>query len=110
LARTSPTALFAHLQTDQDYLVIRAFRDFDGGEHAEGEVWTFIGSSFLPYEDGLSLFVMIDGTHRQVRMQWRNEEQGPIIDRLADYLQLKQKAAPYPRPPLFCTTAKITER
>ena len=94
MARTWPTAPFAHLQTDRDYLVVRAFRDFDGGEHEEGEVWTFIGSSFLPYDDGLSLFAVIDGVDRQVRMQWRNEEQGPIIDRLAEYLQPKQKAAP----------------
>jgi hypothetical protein len=90
LARTWPTSSFAHLQTDQDYVVVRAFRDFDGGEHLVGEHWTFIGSSFLPYDDGLSLFAVIDGVERQVRMQWRNEEQGPIIDNLKDYLQAKK--------------------
>lgn len=74
--------------------MVRAFRDFDGGVHPEGEVWTFIGSSFLPYDDGLSLFAVIDGTHRQVRMQWRDEEQGPIIDRLMDYLHPRLDTAP----------------
>ena len=90
MTRAWPTASFAHLQTDQDYVVVRAFRDFDGGEHPVGEAWTFIGSSFLPYDDGLSLFAVIDNVHRQVRMQWRNEEQGPIIDNLKDYLQAKK--------------------
>jgi hypothetical protein len=87
MSRTWPTGSFAHLRSDQNYRVVRAFRDYDGGDHPVGEVWTFIGSSFLPYDDGLSLFAIVDGVHRQIRMQWRNEEQGPIIDKLADYLQ-----------------------
>lgn len=90
MQRAWPNAPFAHLQTDRTYVVIRAFRDFDRDEHPVGETWTFIGSSFLPYDDGLSLFAVIDGRERQVRMQWRDEEQGPIIDRLADYLQPKK--------------------
>jgi hypothetical protein len=90
MTRTWPTGSFAHLDTDQDYVVVRAFRDFDSGEHLEGERWTFIGSSFLPYDDGLSLFAVIDGVERQVRMQWRDEEQGPIIDNLKDYLHAKK--------------------
>ena len=45
------------------YRVIKAFRDFDGDEHPLDETWLFLGDSFLPYEDGLSLFVSIDGIH-----------------------------------------------
>ncbi len=89
MVRTWPTGSFGHLQSEHDYVVVRHFRDFDGGEHAEGEHWTFIGSSFLPYDDGLSLFAVINGVERQVRMQWCEEEQGPIIDHLKDYLQAK---------------------
>jgi hypothetical protein len=85
-----PATPFAHLMPERDYVVARAFRDFDAGEHPVGEAWTYIGSSFLPYDDGLSLFVVIDGQRRQIRMQWRDEEQGPIIDHLQDYVQPKK--------------------
>lgn len=84
-----PATPFAHLQPGRDYEVVRPFRDYDGQEHATGESWTFIGSSFLPYDDGLSLFVAIGGQRRQIRMQWRDEAQGPVIDELQDYVQLK---------------------
>ncbi len=82
-----PTAPFKHLVTERDYVVVRSFVDFDSGQHLEGERWTFIGSSFLPYDDGLSLFVVIGGARRHIRMQWREEEQGPVIDRLEEFLQ-----------------------
>lgn len=82
-----PTTPFKHLLPERDYLVVRSFADFDGGQHMEGERWTFIGYSFLPYDDGLSLFAIIGGARRHIRLQWREEEQGPIIDRLEDFLQ-----------------------
>ena len=82
-----PTRDFMHLVSGRTYAVVRAFRDFDKGEHAVGETWKYVGSAFLPYDDGLSLFVEIDDKTRHIRMQWRDEEQGPIIDRLADYVQ-----------------------
>ena len=90
MTQTWPATPFAHLAPERDYVVVRAFGDFDGGEHSIGEVWTFIGSSFLPYDDGLSLFALIDGQRRQIRMQWRDEQQGAIIDNLKDYLQPKK--------------------
>ena len=82
-----PTADFKHLIHGQRYRVVMAFVDFDREEHKVGESWTYIGSAFLPYDDGLSLFVEIDDKTHHIRMQWRNEEQGPIIDRLADYVR-----------------------
>ena len=84
-----PATPFAHLWPERDYEVVQAFRDLDGQEHGVGESWTFIGSSFLPYDDGLSLFVRVGGQDRQIRMQWRDEEQGPIIDNLEDYVRAK---------------------
>lgn len=90
MERAWPTTPFAHLETDRHYVVIKPFKDFDGQEHKIGEAWTYIGSSFLPYDDGLSLFAVIDGKERQVRMQWRDEEQGPVVDHLRDYLQPKK--------------------
>ena len=72
------------------YMVVQAFQDFDGNEHPVGETWSFIGSSFLPYDDGLSLFVAIDGERRHIRMQWREDQQGAIVDNLADYVAAKK--------------------
>ena len=69
------------------YRVTRAFQDFDKDLHAVGETWTYLGCNFLPYEDGLSLFVSLDGESEwHIRMQWRVEEQGAILEGLGDYL------------------------
>ncbi|HYE43721.1 MAG TPA: hypothetical protein VEA15_10045 [Caulobacteraceae bacterium] len=68
-------------------MVTRAFADFDREAHPVGEVWTFRGHSFLPYDDGLSLFVEVQGHgQRQIRMRWLEGDQGEIIDNLRDYL------------------------
>ncbi len=78
----------SHLTAGKKYTVSKAFMDFDKDLHPVGETWIFIGSSFLPYDDGLSLFVSLDGEHEwQIRMQWRPEEQGQIIDDLQNYIQ-----------------------
>jgi hypothetical protein len=61
--------------------------DFDGDTHSRGEEWTFLGASFLPHEDGLSLFVSLDGSREwHIRMQWRDEAQGAVLDALSRYL------------------------
>lgn len=87
------------LAHDTTYRVRRAFTDYDRVRHEVGEVWTLIGSSFLPYDDGLSLFVQTpDGRTWHIRMQHRPEEQRPVIDRFPDYLE-PIGHAPTPRPP-----------
>lgn len=86
MAYELPRTDFKHLVSGRQYAVVEAFTDFDRGEHPVGEVWTFIGHSFLPYDDGLSLFVEVGDKTRHIRMQWRDEEQGPIIDKLWDYV------------------------
>lgn len=77
---------FTHMVPDRSYRVARPFTDFDGRMHAVGDLWTYKGESFLPYDDGLSLFVSINGREAQIRMRVAPEDQGPIIDRFADYL------------------------
>lgn len=70
------------------YRVVRPFTDYAGAPHPAGEEWTFLGSAFLPYEDGLSWFVSLDGTREwHIPMQWRDDAQGPIIDALSTYVQ-----------------------
>ena len=69
------------------YRVIRQFSDYDKAAHLVGEEWTFLGCSFVPYDDGMSFFVSPDGAGEwHIRLQWRPEEQGDILDHLANYL------------------------
>ena len=66
----------------------KAFIDFDGDVHPVGESWWFLGQNFLPYHDGLSLFVSLDGEREwHIRMQWLREAQADIIDHLQGYLR-----------------------
>jgi hypothetical protein len=84
---SSNSAEYNGLRRGRRYRVAKAFRDFDGDEHPEGETWFFIGYNFLPYDDGLSLFVSIDGAHEwHIRMHCTSEDQGPIVDSLDRYL------------------------
>lgn len=77
----------AFLEAGRRYRVTKTFADFDGDTHPAGEEWTFLGSSFLPYDDGLSLFVTLDGVREwQIRMQWRAEAQAEVLDALPAYL------------------------
>ncbi|MBK8838150.1 MAG: DUF3601 domain-containing protein [Hyphomonadaceae bacterium] len=36
---------------------MKAFTDFDRDEHPVGEEWSYIGTAFLPYDEGRPLFV-----------------------------------------------------
>ena len=69
------------------YRIISAFKDYDGIVHPVGEYWRFVKKNFLPYEDGLSLFVETNGKIVLVRLQWRTETQGQIIDDFSDFVQ-----------------------
>ena len=93
---------FKHLRPGMRYHVVRPFFDFDCVGHPAGESWTFEGSNFLPYDDGLSLFVSRDdGRKQHIRLQWRAETQADVIDALAQYV-----AEQMPAPSL--TTLRLT--
>jgi hypothetical protein len=86
--------LIAHqfLTPSHRYRVTRQFVDYDEAVHPVGEEWIFLGSSFLPYEDGMSFFVSLDGVQEwHTRLQWRPEEQAEILDHLSDYLELVER-------------------
>lgn len=55
--------------------------------HAVGESWRFVGKDFLPYEDGLSLHVESNGQNVTLRLQWRAETQGEIINNFSDFVE-----------------------
>jgi hypothetical protein len=79
--------IYRSLTAGQRYRVVIEFRDHDGHTHPVGEVWTFLGYSFLPYDDGLSFFVSLDNEHEwHIPLQWRTEEQGEILDNLQQYV------------------------
>ena len=69
------------------YAVIAAFADYDGVIHPVGEHWRFVEQHFLPYEDGLSLFVEKDGQLTSFRLQWRAETQGQTIDKFSEFVK-----------------------
>ena len=71
----------------QTYRVTKAFTDYDGMNHQGGEEWRFVEKKFVPYDDGLSLFVDRNGQTTQIRLQWRDEAQGQIIDEFSDYVE-----------------------
>lgn len=76
------------LRAGERYEVIQEFTDYDQHLHAVGESWVFLGYSFLPYDDGMSFFVSFDGEQEwHIRLQWRPEEQGQLLDNLEQYIR-----------------------
>ena len=79
---------FQQLDAGKRYAVIQPFTDFDGDAHPVGEEWIFLGAAFLPYDDGQSLFVSLDGEREwHIRLQWRPDRQGNILDHFERYVQ-----------------------
>ena len=76
---------YAHLVADKYYKEAKTYVDYDGVTRFEGEIWKFVGSSFLAYESGLSLFFRIKGKVVQVRLQAIPEEQSHITEHLDQY-------------------------
>jgi len=77
----------ADLTPGKQYRLVAAFVDYDGIAHPIGESWAFLGKNFLPYEDGLTLFVERDGKEVPLRLQWRAETQGQIIDHFSEFVE-----------------------
>ncbi|HAT2607819.1 TPA: DUF3601 domain-containing protein [Kluyvera intermedia] len=77
---------YRHLVAGKYYKVTKTFVDYDRFTRCKGDVWKFVGSSYLAYEDGLSLFFSIKGKVVQIRLQAIPEEQGHITEHLEQYL------------------------
>lgn len=85
--RVADSVMHLDLEPGQRYRVIKAFKDHDRDDHPAGEEWTFLRSAFVPYHSGMSWFVSFDGVQEiHIRMQSTPEEQGPVLDNLAEYL------------------------
>lgn len=83
-----PGRAFKHLVPGHLYEVARDFIDYDGAFHKSGERWTYLDHTFLPYDDGLSLFVSLDVDNEwHIRLQWRPGQQSSVIDGLDGYIR-----------------------
>jgi hypothetical protein len=69
------------------YRVIAEFQDYDGRTHSIGETWTYTRHDFLPYEDGLTLYTLREGTTSVIRLQWRDETQGHLVDNFSEFVE-----------------------
>lgn len=85
----SPVRRFAgsELIAGRTYRVTTAFDDFDGVTHPVGETWRFVSHDFLPYEDGLTLYIEREGRPGAIRLQWRAEAQGHIASVFSDFVE-----------------------
>ena|SRR6187399_1555933 len=75
------------LALDVEYEVTKSFVDFDGATHPVGERWRFVGSGFLPYDNGLSLFVQTAEGEWHIRLQLDSDQQGTTWDAFDEYVQ-----------------------
>jgi len=69
------------------YRVVKAFRDYGNILHPVGETWRYDGKNFLPYEDGLTLYVVRDDHRELINLQWREETQGQVIDNFYSFVE-----------------------
>lgn len=69
------------------YVVIQEFVDFDNDRHPLGERWRFVGSSYLPYDNGLSLFVQTAEGEWHIRLQLDSDQQGGVWGAFDEYVQ-----------------------
>ena len=76
-----------HLKIGSRCKVAQAFTDYDGAVHPVGETWRFAGAAFLPYEDGYTFYVSVDGIHEtKFRMQDWPETQGHFFANVDTYI------------------------
>ena len=69
------------------YEVIKTFRDYRNMPFSIGDHFIFIGSNFVPYESGLSLFLDKNGCEWQLMLCVRPEFQQEIAHNLDKYFR-----------------------
>lgn len=78
---------WGHLEPGRRYSVAREFADYDQDLHPVGESWIFLGYSFQHMDEGLSLYVSLDGEQEwYLPLQNGPEQQGEVMDYLEQYL------------------------
>lgn len=81
---------WGHLEPGRKYVVSREFLDFDNDVHTVGKSWIFLGYSFHHMDEGLSLFVTMDGEQEwYLPLQGGADQQGGVMDQLELYIKLE---------------------
>ncbi len=75
------------LKSGRTYRVIKQFIDYDGIVHSVGETWIFEKTNFVPYDDGLTLHVIKDGSTIVYRLMWVKEQQQYIIEHPDEFFE-----------------------
>jgi hypothetical protein len=75
-------AEFKHLRRGQTYEITESFYDYDKNHYPEGLKVVFIGADHSAIDRALSLFFMIGGLKKQIRLHWDDAGQADIIDNL----------------------------
>lgn len=98
--------VYRHLTPGHTYSLVRGFTDHDGCQHEPDDYWRYLGYSFLPYEDGLTLFFISNrAEEKTVRLQHRPETEGAIIDALDSYFV----EVDYPFLPAFASITHVSD-
>lgn len=74
------------LQKGKTYRVIKPFTDFDGIFNPIGKEWIFEEINYLPYDAGLSLFVVEHGQRTQYRFWDSPEGQERLLQTFMNYV------------------------
>jgi Domain of unknown function (DUF3601) len=76
-----------NLKKGKTYAITKEFTDFDGKTHKICETWTFVKTTFLPYESGLSLFVIENGQSVMYRFQDEANQQQELLSNFMNYVK-----------------------
>ena len=80
---------YLFLQAGNKYRVVQPFSDYSGYLHPIGEEWMFLGYSFVPYDEGLSLFITFNQLEEwNIPMLYNENGQQDIIESFSEYIQL----------------------
>jgi hypothetical protein len=88
------TQTYKHLIRGKLYKVAKPFTDFKGDNYLVGDQLEFIGSNYLPYDAGLSLFFNKNGKEIQIMLCLQKEFQQGIEQQLDQYFKLVENCLP----------------
>ena len=86
--RTMTRKNYQHLIPGSWYQIAKTFHDFDDLPRPRGTIFRYLGYRFLPYDDGLTLFVSFgDGNESTIRLQWRSGSQAEVLEDFRIYVE-----------------------
>lgn len=75
------------MKRSQKYRITKSFLDADGDEHAIGEEWEFLASTFSRLDDELTLCVRFWSRDEwRIPLIWKPDAQQDIVEHFLDYV------------------------